>query len=735
MKKTLFTLFALVVLSTLAFGQQTDIRVNGTTKMRLKPDSMKSYVPHYFDGGVSGPLATNNGPVTLWNTTLSGGIMADSGVIQLHSPNKLKTWTFITQNGIGGTSYFPAYPGGYMAMSDAATNADGAVPYYVSEKLHALAIGAENYVLKVSGGVPAWRPDSVGTGGGGGITTLNTLTAGTQTFATGTAGTDFAISSTTSTHTFNIPSSSAANRGLLTSADWSTFNGKQAAITGGATTITSSNLTASRALVSDASGKVAAATTTSTEIGYVNGVTSGIQTQINGKASTGTTLTMTGTANQVSVTNSGVAQDLSANRSWTLSLPQNIHTGATPQFAGVQFGTDVANSPIIQSSDVNDFGFGSRDFQSVGDTIAMDFGGWFMTLYGQVLSGNRSIAFPTASGTFAVSATSPLSLSATTGALTLSTVPVASGGTGATTLTGLLQGNGTSAVTAISNSSTTGQTLRVTGASTYGWGALDLANASAVTGILPGGNGGTGNGFTSFTGPTTSLKTFTLPNASATVLTTNAAVTVAQGGTGVATITGLMQGNGTSNVTGIANSSTTGQTLRVTGASTYAWGALDLANSSAVTGTLPGGNGGTGNAFFSVSGPATSLKTYTLPNTNATILTDARKDTMVKAYAFYNVSAADSGLLLEVPAGAASWTVRDIRAVRVGGTAATINVRNVTDAVGIIDNYATTTSIATADATINNPTLSAGDLLRVELISITGTVQEIFIQMIIERPL
>ena len=44
--------------------------------------------------------------------------------------------------------------------------------------------------------------------------------------------------------------------------------------------------TASRALVSDGSGIVSAATTTSAEIGYVNGVTSAIQTQINGKQPT-----------------------------------------------------------------------------------------------------------------------------------------------------------------------------------------------------------------------------------------------------------------------------------------------------------------------------------------------------------------------------------------------------------------------------------------------------------------
>jgi hypothetical protein len=60
----------------------------------------------------------------------------------------------------------------------------------------------------------------------GGIAALNGLTANTQYLATGTSGTDFAISSLTDTHTFNLPTASATNRGALSSADWSTFNGK-----------------------------------------------------------------------------------------------------------------------------------------------------------------------------------------------------------------------------------------------------------------------------------------------------------------------------------------------------------------------------------------------------------------------------------------------------------------------------------------------------------------------------
>jgi hypothetical protein len=53
----------------------------------------------------------------------------------------------------------------------------------------------------------------------------------------------------------------------------------------GGTGVTS--ITASRALVSDATSKVVASATTSTELGYVSGVTSSIQTQLNGKVSTG----------------------------------------------------------------------------------------------------------------------------------------------------------------------------------------------------------------------------------------------------------------------------------------------------------------------------------------------------------------------------------------------------------------------------------------------------------------
>jgi hypothetical protein len=84
------------------------------------------------------------------------------------------------------------------------------------------------------------------------------------------------------------------------------LDAKQATITGGATTITSSDLTASRALESNGSGKVAVSSVTSTELGYVSGVTSALQTQIDGKQAT-----ITGAATSIT------SSDLTSNKALT----------------------------------------------------------------------------------------------------------------------------------------------------------------------------------------------------------------------------------------------------------------------------------------------------------------------------------------------------------------------------------------------------------------------------------
>ena len=77
----------------------------------------------------------------------------------------------------------------------------------------------------------------------------------------------------------------------VTSAVQTQIDSKQATLTGGATTIASSNLTASRALQSNGSGKVEVSDVTTTELGYLDGVSSAIQTQLDAKQASDAQLT------------------------------------------------------------------------------------------------------------------------------------------------------------------------------------------------------------------------------------------------------------------------------------------------------------------------------------------------------------------------------------------------------------------------------------------------------------
>ena len=71
-------------------------------------------------------------------------------------------------------------------------------------------------------------PQYSGGGGSGTVTSVSAITLGT----TGTdLSSSVANSTTTPVITLNVPTASATNRGVLSSADWSTFNGKQNALT------------------------------------------------------------------------------------------------------------------------------------------------------------------------------------------------------------------------------------------------------------------------------------------------------------------------------------------------------------------------------------------------------------------------------------------------------------------------------------------------------------------------
>lgn len=116
----------------------------------------------------------------------------------------------------------------------------------------------------------------------------------------------------------NVDNTSDANKPIST-ATQTALNGKQATITGGASTITTSDMTANRALVSNADGKVAVSAVTSTELGYLDGVTSNIQNQLNSKLSTAPVTSVNSKTGAVELT----ASDVGAMPSITVSASDN----------------------------------------------------------------------------------------------------------------------------------------------------------------------------------------------------------------------------------------------------------------------------------------------------------------------------------------------------------------------------------------------------------------------------
>lgn len=141
------------------------------------------------------------------------------------------------------------------------------------------------------------------------------------------------------------------------------------------------------------------------------------------------------------------------------------------------------------------------------------------------------------------------------------------------------------------------QTLSGVGAATCA-----TPNLSGLIGTVPVANGGTG--LTS--GTSGGILAFTAVGtlASSGALTANQLVL--GGGAGVAPT-----------VLGSLGTTTTVLHGNAAGAPTF--GAVSLTGD--VSGILPVANGGTNNAFFTIAGPATSAKTYTITNNSTTILT------------------------------------------------------------------------------------------------------------------
>ena len=154
-------------------------------------------------------------PAGNWNFesyfSASSGGGSPSFYIELYKVNSGGTATLIASNSATpelisfGTSISPyfsplAVPTTVLTVTDRL-----AVRYYVTHSGRTITLHTENSHLC-----------QIITTFTTGLTALNGLTAQVQNFATGTSGTDFGISSASTTHTFNLPDASASARGVVT---------------------------------------------------------------------------------------------------------------------------------------------------------------------------------------------------------------------------------------------------------------------------------------------------------------------------------------------------------------------------------------------------------------------------------------------------------------------------------------------------------------------------------------
>lgn len=186
-----------------------------------------------------------------------------STLISTSGPFKLVGWRYIGPKGIIPASYgglgYTSYNLGDLIVGAGST----IIP---------LPVGSDNYILSANSSTSSGLQWIVNSGGGSGITFLNNLTSGQQYFATGTSGVGFNISSSGSTHTFNIPIAGVGATGLIT--------GIAQTIDGSKTFISNTKISSSTASTSTSTG--ALVVTGGVGIGGSLFVTSSLPSSISG---------------------------------------------------------------------------------------------------------------------------------------------------------------------------------------------------------------------------------------------------------------------------------------------------------------------------------------------------------------------------------------------------------------------------------------------------------------------
>lgn len=247
-------------------------------KPRIQPDSLyikRRRAPKFRVGGFSSDLGsagsggstsatptyledvTINGATLTNNMTVSSGITIDGVDISVLSSDFVAHLAdTVDAHDASAISFIPV-------GTIAATEVQSAIAEVATDAATATALKADSASPTFTG-------------------TITTPLTASRAVVTG-ASSELAISTTTATELGYVNG--------VTSAIQTQINTKAPSASPTFTGTVTTPVTASRALVTGASSEIAAATTTATEIGYVNGVTSAIQTQLDAKQARSTLTT------------------------------------------------------------------------------------------------------------------------------------------------------------------------------------------------------------------------------------------------------------------------------------------------------------------------------------------------------------------------------------------------------------------------------------------------------------
>ena len=281
----------------------------------------------------------------------SGAYNSTTGVITIPTNNNQITNGAGYTTNVGTVTSVAATGGTGISISGSPITTSGTITITNTAPDQTVALTASTGI-SISGTYPNFTITNTSPSSGGTVTSVAALTLGTS-------GTDLsstvATSTTTPVITLNVPTASATNRGALSSADWSTFNGKESVLTFSSPLVRTTNTISIPAATTSVNGYLTSTdwTTFNNKTSNTGTVTSvGLSSATSGVTIGSTPVTTSGTITIAIATATTSQNGLLSSTDWTtFNNKQGTITLTTTGTSGAAtFSANTLNIPNYGSA-------------------------------------------------------------------------------------------------------------------------------------------------------------------------------------------------------------------------------------------------------------------------------------------------------------------------------------------------------------------------------------------------